>query len=145
MFDLIYRDGAAENVGHYVGVLTDGSSKYRLGQLVYLDGSGKAKLCGGATNTEKPYGIIAERFIDGTDRDFVRVLALDSDTVFRCPIVGTSVKNAFIGQRLAISDADFGSVISAQSSLSGDYVGATVCDVLDASEDGDLIDVRFEV
>lgn len=145
MFDLIYRDGAAENAGHYVGLLTDGSSKYALGQLVYVDDAGMAKPCGGATNSRRPYGIVAERSVDGSAIGFVRVLRLDSDMVFRCPITGAAVKQAFIGQRLAVSDTDFGSVVSSATSLSGDHIGAVVCDALGASADGDLIEVGFEV
>ena len=42
MFQLIYRDGAPENTGHYEGVDKDTSTEFKVGQAIYLDATGKA-------------------------------------------------------------------------------------------------------
>ena len=142
MFNLIYRDGSPENSGHYEGVLTDGSSTYRVGQTIYLDASGKAKPCGGATNANKVYGIVAED-ADKSDPS-VLVLKVEKDMIFKCPITGTNVAKAVKGFKLAINNTDYGSVASAAATLGSDYFGATVVEPLEATKAGDLIEVRFE-
>jgi hypothetical protein len=141
MFNLIYRDGAPENAGHYECVKTDGVTEYKLGQAVCLD-DGVAKLCGGATNAEKVYGIVTEPA--GKDDENVVVLKVEKDMIFKCPITGSAVASAHKGMKLAISAEDYGSVVSAASSLGDGYIGAVVAEVLDAAKAGDLIEVRFE-
>lgn len=142
MFNLVYRDGAPENAGHYEGVLTDGSSAYNVGQSIYLDASGKAKLCGGATSANKIYGIVAEN-ADKNDAS-VLVLKVEKDMIFKCPITGTNIAKAVKGYKLAINTTDYGSVASAAATLGTDYIGATVVEPLEATKAGDLIEVRFE-
>lgn len=142
MFDPTYRDGAPENTGHFEAIATDGSTAYKLGQTIYLDASGKAKLCGGATNANKVYGIVAG---DAAVTDtHVKVLKVEKDFIFKCPITGANAAKAVKGMRLAISNTDYASVVSATSSLGAEYVGATVVEAWDAKAEGDLIEVRFE-
>ena len=142
MFNLIYRDGAPENAGHYEGVVTDGSTNYKAGQAIYLDSTGKAKPCGGATNANKVYGIVCE----DTDKSApsVLVLKVERDMIFKCPITGTNASKLFKGMRLAINTTDYGSVATAATTLGADYVGATVVETLEAANAGDRIEVRFE-
>lgn len=142
MFNLIYRDGAPENAGHYEGVVTDGATNYAMGQAIYLDSAGKAKPCGGATNANKVYGIVCE----DTDKSApsVLVLKVERDMIFKCPITGTNAAKLFKGMRLAINNTDYGSVATATATLGADYVGATVVEALEAKNAGDFIEVRFE-
>lgn len=141
MFNLIYRDGAPENTGHYEAVKTDGISAYKVGEAVYLDSTGAAKHCSGATNKNKVYGIVAGD-ADPSD-EFVKVLKVEKDMIFRCPITGTNIDKAVKGFKLAIG-TDCGSVIGAAATLGTEYIGVTVADSLNASADGDYIEVRFE-
>lgn len=142
MFNLILRDGAPENAGYYEGVVSDGSTNYKAGQAIYLDSTGKAKLCGGATNANKVYGIVTE----DTDKSApsVLVLKVEKDMIFKCPITGTNASKLFKGMRLAINSTDYGSVATAAATLGADYVGATVVETLEAANAGDRIEVRFE-
>lgn len=142
MFDPIYRDGAPGNTGHFEAVATDGSSVYKLGSTIYLDATGKAKLCGGATNANKVYGVVAGD-ADKTDTH-VKVLKIEKDFIFKCPITGTNAAKAVKGMKLAINTADYGSVVSAAATLGADYIGATVVETYDAANAGDMIEVRFE-
>ena len=144
MFNLIYRDGAPENTGHYESVPTDGTNTYALGQAIYLDTAGKAKLCGGTTNSNKIYGIVAEKKVDGTKVNSVLVLKVEKEMIFKCPIKGTeaNIGKAVKGYRLSIS-TDYGSVAASDTTLATTYVGATVVESLDAKKDGDFIEVRF--
>lgn len=142
MFDPIYRDGAPENTGHFEAIATDGSTTYKLGQAIYLDATGKAKLCGGATNANKVYGIVAG---DAAVTDsYVKVLKVEKDIIFKCPITGANIDKAVKNMRLAISNTDYASVVSAAATLGADYVGATVVETYEAKADGDMIEVRFE-
>ena len=142
MFNPIYRDGAPENTGHFEAIATDGSTTYKVGQAIYLDAAGKAKLCGGATNAQKVYGIVAG---DATAADSqVKVLKVEKDFIFKCPITGANVAKAVKGMKLAISGTDYASVISATATLGDSYIGATVVETYGATADGDFIEVRFE-
>lgn len=145
MFNLIYRDGAPENTGHYESVPTDGTNTYELGQAIYLDTTGKAKLCGGATNSNKIYGIVAEKKVDGTKVNSVLVLKVEKEMIFKCPIKGTdaNIVKAVKGYRLAINTPDYGSVAADATTLDTTYVGATVVESLGAESNGDFIEVRF--
>jgi hypothetical protein len=145
MFNLILNQTAPENTGHYEGVLTDGATTYKLGQAIYLDAQGKAKLCGGATNSNKIYGIVAEKEVDGKTVGAVNVLKIEKEMIFKCPITGTTanIGKAVKGYRLAINTSDYGSVAAAAATLGADYAGASVVESLGASKDGDLIEVRF--
>lgn len=142
MFNPIYRDGAPGNTGHFEAVATDGSSTYKLGSTIYLDATGKAKPCGGATNANKVYGVVAGD-ADKTD-SYVKVLKVEKDIIFKCPITGTNVSKAVKGMRLAINTTDYGSVVSAAATLGADNIGATVVETYDAANAGDMIEVRFE-
>lgn len=46
--------------------------------------------------------------------------------------------------KLAIGAEDYASAVAAAATLGDDYVGVTVANALEASADGDLIEVRFE-
>lgn len=142
MFNIIYRDGAPENTGHFETVSTDGSSSYKVGQAVYLDSNGKAKLCGGATNANKIYGIVAKDAAS-TDKD-VLVLKVEKDMIFKCPITGANIASAHKGFKLAIGTTDYGSVVSAASTLGTSYIGATVVDEPITSGGVSMVEVRFE-
>ena len=136
MFNLIYRDGAPENTGHYEGLKTDGVSTYKVGQAVALEG-GVAKLCGGDTNTKNVYGIVSEG-AEVSD-ETVTVLKVERDMVFKCPVDESAT--LFKGQKLAIDGETFGGVIGAEEALAEGYIGATVADptITDAH-----VEVRFE-
>lgn len=142
MFDPTYRDGAPENTGHFEAVATDGTTSYKVGMAIYLDATGKAKPCGGATNANKVYGVVAGD-ADKTDTH-VKVLKVEKDIIFKCPITGTNAAKAVKGMRLAINTTDYGSVASAAATLGADYIGATVVETYDAANAGDMIEVRFE-
>ena len=92
MFDPIYRDGAPGNTGHFEAVATDSTTTYKVGMAIYLDATGKAKPCGGATNANKVYGVVAGD-ADKTD-SYVKVLKVEKDIIFKCPITGTNVSKA---------------------------------------------------
>lgn len=142
MFHIVYRDGAPENTGHFEFVKTDGATTYKVGQAVYIDDTGAAKLCGGATNENKVYGIVAA---DGNaNAEAITVLKVDSDMIFKCPITGANAAKAVKGMKLAINTSDYGSVVSAAASLGDDYKGATVVETHGAEVDGAFIEVRFE-
>ena len=141
MFNLIYRDGAPENAGHYESVKTDGATEYKLGQAICLE-NGVAKPCGGATNASKVYGIVSEPA--GAEDDVVVVLKVEGDMIFKCPVTGTAIASVHKGMKLAIGTEDYGSVISAAATLDDGKIGAVVAEVLDAAKAGDLIEVRFE-
>jgi hypothetical protein len=142
MFNIVYRDGAPENTGHFEICKTDGSSVYKVGQAVYLDTTGAVKLCGGATNANKIYGIVAGEA--GANDTSVSVLKVEKDMIFKCPITGANAAKAVKGMKLAINTTDYGSVVSAAASLGNDYKGATVVETHGAEVDGAFIEVRFE-
>lgn len=142
MFDLIYRDGTPINAGHYEGLKTDGT-EYKLGQAVSLE-NGVAKKCGGATNTKKVYGIVAEAASAADDT--VLVLKVEKDMIFKTRISGDAshIQAIYTGMKLAIGAEDYASAVAAAATLGDDNVGVTVANALEASADGDLIEVRFE-
>lgn len=78
MFNLIYRDGAPENAGHYeVLKKNDGSgSALAVGQLVSIS-EGIAKKY---DKSGKPYGVVAISAADGEDS--VAVLRITDDMIF---------------------------------------------------------------
>ena len=83
MFNLVYRDGAPENTGHYENWETDGTTDLAVGTLVSVSG-GKAA----AYSVGMPYGMVAigtkdENTPSGDVYDHVGVLKIDSDMIFR--------------------------------------------------------------
>ena len=75
MFNLIYRDGAPENTGHYE-VFEKDAGKLEVGKLVSV-ANGKAS----AYTSGKPYGMVA---IDAADEDdAVAVLRITDDMIFK--------------------------------------------------------------
>lgn len=83
MFNLIYRDGAPENTGHYeVFEKNDGSgSALAVGQLV-----GVANGIASKYSIGKPYGIVAISAADGEDS--VAVLKITDDMIFSASLTG---------------------------------------------------------
>ena len=96
MFNLIYRDGAPENTGHYeVFEKTDGSgSALAVGQLVSVANGIASKYTVG-----KPYGVVAISAADGEDS--VAVLRITDDMIFSASLTG----EASIGGALKHTDS----------------------------------------
>jgi hypothetical protein len=141
MFQLIYRDGAPENTGHYEGVDKDTSTEFKVGQAIYLDATGKAKKIPSA-NANKVYGIVSEPATAADE--CVNVLKVTPDMIFSCPVRGTAIASLFKGQKLAIDHTDAASVTSATTTLDSAKIGVTVVEKCNASVAGDRINVRFE-
>lgn len=141
MFNLVRRDGARENSGHFEALGHNGTA-YKVGQVVALE-NGKAVLCGGATNAKVPYGIVARE--EETTGSEVIVLRITDEMEFDVPITGANIAKAVPGFILAINTTDYGSVASAAASLAADYKGAVVVDTLGAKNAGDKVTVRFKV
>ena len=83
MFNLVYRDGAPENTGHYENWETDDTTDLGVGTLVSVS-NGKAA----AYASGMPYGMVAigtkdENTPSGDVYDHVGVLKIDSDMIFR--------------------------------------------------------------
>ena len=83
MFNLVYRDGAPENTGHYEVFETDGTTDLAVGTLVSISG-GKAI----AYSSGVPYGMVAIGTDDANTKDdaafdSVAVLRIDNDMIFR--------------------------------------------------------------
>lgn len=142
MFNLVSRDGARENSGHFESLKHDGTSIYLVGQVVARE-AGVAKLCGGATNAKKPYGIVARD--ENTQGKEVIVLRITDEMDFDVPITGANIDKVTSGFVLAINTTDYGSVASAATTLGNDYFGAEVVDTLGAKSAGDKVTVRFRV
>jgi hypothetical protein len=142
MFNLVRRDGARENSGHFESLKHDGTSTYLIGQVVALEG-GVAKHVGGATNAKVPYGIVA-RDEDKSGKEVI-VLRITDEMEFETPITGANIAKVTAGFAVAINTTDYGSVASAAATLGADYVGAIVIDTLGAKSAGDKVAVRFKV
>lgn len=140
MFNLVRRDGARENSGHFEAIGHSGISTYKIGQVVALV-SGKAVLISGTSNTNVPYGIVA-RDEEATGKEVI-VLRITDEMEFEAPVFGTPMTNMVPGMALAIS-ADSGMVIGS-STLAEGKIGAIVADPLGAKASGDKIIVRFKV
>ena len=126
MFNLIYRDGAPENTGHYEGIPTD-ATNLKVGQAVHL-ASGKAAL---ATGDNKIYGIVAGEAVDG----IVKVLKVAPDMIFETV---TTVAPAAKGTVVTLSG---GEKVTATAPASGKY-GATIVENRDAAAGG-FVEVCF--
>lgn len=142
MFNLVRRDGARENSGHFEALAHDGTSTYLVGQVVSRE-DGVAKHCGGATNAKKPYGIVA-RDEDKSGKEVI-VLRITDEMDFDVPITGANIAKVTPGFVLSINTTDYGSVASAAATLGTDYFGAKVVDTLGAKSAGDKVTVRFRV
>lgn len=142
MFNLVRRDGARENSGHFEALAHDGTSTYLVGQVVTREG-GVAKHVGGATNNKKPYGIVA-RDEDKSGKEVI-VLRITDEMEFEAPITGTNIAKVVAGFAVAINTTDYGSVASAAATLGEDYVGAEIIDTLGAKTAGDKVAIRFKV
>lgn len=103
MFNLIYRDGAPENTGHYeVFDKATGSGKaLAVGQLVSVSGNTAS-----AYSSGKPYGVVAIKAADGENE--VTVLRITDDMIFktRCAYSGdpTQHSNHERGKVLTVDD-----------------------------------------
>jgi hypothetical protein len=128
MFNLILRDGAPENAGHYEGIETTVTT-LKVGQAVHI-ASGKAVL---ATGASPIYGIVSEPTKNGV----VTVLKVTPDMIFKCP---TSAAPAAKGAKVTLNSTADG--VTATAVASGKF-GATVVETLGATAGG-LIEVRFE-
>jgi hypothetical protein len=83
MFNLIYRDGAPENTGHYEKFTT--GADLMVGQLVSVSGGAASAYKAG----DKPYGIVAASAAANED---VAVLKITDDMIFRAPLTTGSAK-----------------------------------------------------
>ena len=77
MFNLIYRDGAPENAGHYEGFQKDAKATVMsVGELVSVKNGVASKYANGM-----PYGVVARA--SGKDEEDVAVLRITDDMIFR--------------------------------------------------------------
>jgi hypothetical protein len=82
MFNLIYRDGAPENTGHYEKFTTE--DDLVVGQLVSVSSGAASEYKAG----EKPYGVVSTSAAGGE----VTVLKITDEMIFRAPITATPAK-----------------------------------------------------
>ena len=136
MFNLVRRDGARENSGHFEALKHDGTSVYQTGQVVAND-EGEAKLItAAAENTAKPYGIVA-RDEDATGKE-VMVLRIMPDMEFEAPVTdAANLKNAYKGYACAIS-TDAGKITIGNVALDTGKLGAEISEIGDGK-----VTVRF--
>ena len=140
MFNLVRRDGARENSGHFEALGHTGTSAYRIGQVVALV-SGKAALISGHSNTNVPYGIVAhDEEVTGKE---VIVLRITDEMEFEVPVSGTPMTNMVPGMALAIGNAS--NTVIGSSTLAEGKIGAILADPLGAKAPGDKVIVRFKV
>lgn len=139
MFNLVRRDGARENSGHFEALGHNGSA-YKVGQVVALE-NGKAVLCGGATNAKVPYGIVARE--EETTGSEVIVLRITDEMEFEVPVSGTPMTNMVPGMALAIGNAS--NTVVGSSTLAEGKIGAILVDPLGAKASADKVIVRFKV
>ena len=130
MINLIYRDGAPENTGHYEIVETDANLK--LGEAVALN-EGKAVL---ASEAAEVYGIVCAPNKDeaGKGTNVAVVLKVAPGMIFKAPFkapVSGSIKDLKKGASVIIVNG-------------GGTVTAKLVDMLDAVAEGDMIEVCFE-
>ena len=103
MFNLVYRDGAPENTGHYENWETDGTTDLAVGTLVSVsDGKAAAYASG------MPYGMVAigtkdENTPSGDVYDHVGVLRLDNDMIFRTKLTSGDTSSLKKGGQLKVS------------------------------------------
>lgn len=128
MFNLIYRDGAPENTGHYEGIPTDATTGFKVGQAVHLV-SGKAVLADGSA---KVYGVVA----GDSDGGVVKVLKVTPDMIFETV---TTVAPATKGAKIAIDSSE---KVTASAPASGKF-GAIMVDNRGAAAGG-LVEISFE-
>ena len=144
MFNLVYRDGAPENTGHYEVWKTDGISDYNVGQTVHVS-NGEATLCGGSGDAFAVYGIVARNASKDDER--VLVLKATRDMVFKCPIHlgGTAdIEDCYKGMELIVA-SDYASVLYTNEEGASSSATARLADLLDAKADGDLVEVNIGI
>lgn len=138
MFNLVRRDGARENSGHYEALDPKSGAAYKVGQLVALEAGAATIISGGANNALKPYGVV-ERIHKNDAGDTVTgvtVLRITDEMEFE--VVTTMDTSALkIGAKIVI--AATGDTVTTGTVADG-KVGATF--VADCG-DGKII-VRFE-
>lgn len=105
MFNLVYRDGAPENTGHYEVFETDGATNLAVGTLVSISG-GKAI----AYSSGAPYGMVAigtedANTKDGAAFDAVSVLRIDNDMIFRTKLTSGDTSSLKKGDKLKVTVA----------------------------------------
>ena len=85
MFNLIYRDGAPENTGHYevFGKATGSGKGLKAGTLVNVAAGTASAYTSGA-----PYGVVAINAADGEDA--VTVLRITDDMIFGASLTGSA-------------------------------------------------------
>ena len=129
MFNLIYRDGARENAGRYETLeKVSADTAFACGQAVALSG-GKASE---ATNTTKPYGIVAADSPAGESE--VVVLKVEHDMIFSAPTTVTS--DLVKGAKFAVATGTDNGKLGA-ANANGAATIVNVCD-------GVRVEVRFE-
>jgi hypothetical protein len=103
MFNLVYRDGAPENTGHYEILDTIPETVLIVGQLVSIE-EGKAA----AYASGKPYGVVAIGTNDDATKataayDQIAVLKIDSDMIFRVALSSGDTTSLVKGTKLKVS------------------------------------------
>ena len=100
MFNLVYRDGAPENAGHYEAFKKEKNEALYTGQLVSVTTDTAAVYESGT-----PYGVVARDARDGEDE--VVVLRITKDMIFRVGtenITTTIAPNVKKGAKCIVSD-----------------------------------------
>lgn len=126
MFNLIYRDGAPENTGHYeVFDKTKGSgTALAVGRLVSVVNGIASEYVGG-----EPYGVVAISAADGDD--IVAVLRITNDMIFEVGMAKDPVKKYDVGGRYTVASTgvveenEDGYFYVSEIISNGDTVGGT--------------------
>lgn len=121
MFNLIYRDGAPENAGHYKGFQKDAKATVMsVGELVSVTNGVASKYESG-----KPYGVVSRD--SGADEDEVAVLRITDDMIFRTTTTDTTGVGKGDKKKVTISGITTGAATSVAFEIT-DVVSKTMLD-----------------
>ena len=122
MFNLIYRDGAPENAGHYEGFQKDAKATVMsVGELVSVTNGVASKY----DASGKPYGVVARA--SGKDEEDVAVLRITDDMIFRITTTGTTGVSKGDKKKVTISGITTGAATGVAFEIT-DVVSKTMLD-----------------
>ena len=122
MFNLIYRDGAPENAGHYKGFQKDAKATVMsVGELVSVTNGVASKY----DASGKPYGVVARA--SGKDEEDVAVLRITDDMIFRITTTGTTGVSKGDKKKVTISGITTGAATGVAFEIT-DVVSETMLD-----------------
>lgn len=122
MFNLIYRDGAPENAGHYEGFQKDDKATVMsVGELVSVTNGVASKY----DASSKPYGVVARA--SGKDEEDVAVLRITDDMIFRITTTDTTGVSKGDKKKVTISGITTGAATGVAFEIT-DVVSETMLD-----------------